>query len=452
MKKALALVLALVLALSMAVSAFALTLKDLTDLTPADPAKKVITVVDADDKEVLYTDAAGTYYIALTDEEWYDVKVTTNGCVDAKLVEFDPETMEIKGNLVPVWSMTKKGDVVEGAAFNGLTYEEAKEMAKYHNDINEVTYYGVKLMTNVNVIEITIADNYTVHYLEGEIEITAKKKVDGKAVNFGGVIEVINDVVNFEYEMVKWTAANFDDEKALTVNDEGYSDYDAAQVGYDVNDEKYEIEANRKDNGAAVVSTTAFRAIEGKDLAVAYTAFEGNRYEFDLAVALYDIVKGQKGVNFQAYAKPAFVDANKNKVWDLNEELTAIEVGFYGDQVVKGAFEITLDLNCDWFELREYFGLEVEEDDIVSYYVVDANGKVVGGKEVDYMTADLSENVEFTIKGENAKLGQYKVVLEVPAAEVGEANPNTGAESVVGVVAALAVVSVATAAAVSLKK
>ena len=453
MKKALALVLALVLALSMAVSAFALTLKDLTDLTPADPAKKVITVVDADDKEVLYTDAAGTYYIALTDEEWYDVKVTTNGCVDAKLVEFDPETMEIKGNLVPVWSVTEKGDLKpEYDDFNNLSYEDAKATAEYLNDQYHVTYYGVKLMTNVNVIEITIADNYTVHYLEGEIEITAKKKVDGKAVNFGGVIEVINDVVNFEYEMVKWTAANFDDEEALVVNEAGYSDYDAAQVGYDVNDEKYEIEANRKDNGAAVVSTTAFRAIEGKDLAVVYNAFEGNRYEFDLAVALYDIVKGQKGVNFQAYAKPAFVDANKNKVWDLNEKLTAIEVGFYGDQVVKGAFEITLDLNCDWFELREYFGLEVEEDDIVSYYVVDANGKVVGGKEVDYMTADLAEDAEFTIKGSNSALGQYKLVLEVPAAEVGEANPNTGAEAVVGVVAALAVVSVATAAAVSLKK
>ena len=68
------------------------------------------------------------------------------------------------------------------------------------------------------------------------------------------------------------------------------------------------------------------------------------------------------------------------------------------------------------------------------------------------MTADLTEDVEFTVKGENAKLGQYKVVLEVPAAEAGEANPNTGAEAVVGVVAALAVVSVATAAAVSLKK
>ena len=51
MKKALALVLALVLALSMAVSAFALTLKDLSDLTPADPAKKVVTVVDADRSE-----------------------------------------------------------------------------------------------------------------------------------------------------------------------------------------------------------------------------------------------------------------------------------------------------------------------------------------------------------------------------------------------------------------
>ena len=452
MKKALALVLALVLALSMAVSAFAVTLKDLTDLTPADPAKKVITIVNADNREVLYTDAKGTYYIALTDEAWYDVKVTTNGCVDAKLVEFDPETMEISGMTVN-YSVTEKGELKEDYAdFNNLSYEDAKATAKGLNNDYNVTYYGVKLMTNVNVIEITIADNYTVHYLEGEIEITAKQKVDGKVVNFGGVIEVINDVVNFEYEMVKWTAENFDDEKALTVNGKGYSDYDAAQVGYDANDEKYEIEENRKDDGAAVVSTTAFRAIEGKDLAVVYEAFETERYEFDLAVALYDIVKGQKGVNFQAYAKPAYIDANKNKAWDLNEELTAIEVGFYGDQVVKGAFEITLDLNCDWFELREYFGLEVEEDDIVSYYVVDANGKVVGGKEVDYMTADLSENVEFTIKGENSKLGQYKVVLEVPAAEVGEANPNTGAESVVGVVAALAVVSVATAAAVSLKK
>ena len=68
------------------------------------------------------------------------------------------------------------------------------------------------------------------------------------------------------------------------------------------------------------------------------------------------------------------------------------------------------------------------------------------------MTADLTENVKFVVEGENQKLGYYTLTLEVPANESGEANPNTGAESVVGVVAALAVVSVATAAAVSLKK
>ena len=69
------------------------------------------------------------------------------------------------------------------------------------------------------------------------------------------------------------------------------------------------------------------------------------------------------------------------------------------------------------------------------------------------MKDDLTVPVSFTIEGKNSKLGSYAIVIDVPANEVaGESNPNTGAESVVGVVAALAVVSVATAAAVSLKK
>ena len=124
-------------------------------------------------------------------------------------------------------------------------------------------------------------------------------------------------------------------------------------------------------------------------------------------------------------------------------------------KTVKGKYEINIDLDCDWYDLRECFGIKIEEEDIITYYIVDEDGTVVGGKEVDYMTADINENVEFTITGENDKLGQYSIVLEVPASESGsdaEENPNTGAESVVGAVAALAVVSAAAAAAVSFKK
>ena len=99
------------------------------------------------------------------------------------------------------------------------------------------------------------------------------------------------------------------------------------------------------------------------------------------------------------------------------------------------------------------FGEKVEEDDIISYYVVNQNKEVVKTIKVDYMTYDPTETVEFTIEGENEKLGWYTLALEVPAVETeGEENPNTGAESIVGVVAALAVVSLASAAAVSLKK
>ena len=441
MKKALALVLALVLALSMAVSAFAATKFLVLDPKPVDEEERLeIEVVDAADKTVIYTDEAGTYYVALEDQPWKDVKVTANGNVTAKLVDFDPEKMVIvdkDGNDLVKWCVTEKGKEIETS---GLTYDVAKDLAKQFNNEKEVTYYGVKMLSNVNVIEITIEDNYTAHYTEGSVvvEATLNKKA------YKGDIVTINDVTIFEYEEVKWTAANFEDEKALVVGEGGYSDYATAEDGYSKKLAEYDETLLRKAKDAAVVSTTAFRAIEGEDLLVLSAGMK---------VVLKDIVKGQKGVNFKGYYKEAFVDENLDGKFDMDKEnLTAIEFGFYGDQVVKGAYEIAIELEYDWYELRELFGLKVEEDDIISYYLVDENGKVVGGKEVDYMTADLTEDAEFTIKGENDTLGQYKLVLDVPAAEVGEANPNTGAESVVGVVAALAVVSVATAAAVSLKK
>ena len=454
MKKALALVLALVLALSMAVSAFAVEFVQLKDQTPADAEPIEIEVVDPASKEyVLYTTPSfdlenhkvvleTVYYVALPyDVNYKDIKVTASGNATAELVKFNPDTMVlVDGGVDPltygVYDL--KGNNVTGP----VSYEDALSWEEVFETENRADY-KVVCDQYVNIIKITVENNFSAHYTEGKVVVEAKL---GKK-DYKGTLTIVNDVTIFEYEEVKWAAANNEDEVALKLFSKGYSDFVTSEEGYGW---EYDYEELRNAPNATVVSTTAFRAIEGKDLSVLALDNE----DMEVLVTLKDIAKGQKGVNFFAV-----YGAEGLKFKEVDDELvtidgkpSAITFGFLGDQVVKGEFEIDVTFNYDWYELRELFGLKVEEDDIISYYIVDENGKVVGGKEVDYMTADLTEDAEFTIKGSNSKLGQYKLVLEVPAAEVGEANPNTGAESVVGVVAALAVVSVATAAAVSLKK
>lgn len=453
MKKALALVLALVLALSMAVSAFALDFVELTPAGKAEAGKVEIPVVDADDEDILYTtvswDEEGNpvletvYYVALPfDVAYTDVKVTANGNLTAELVEFNPEKMVIvddEGNDLLTYSVLDlKGDAVE----TDLSYEEALAAEADLEKENKVNYTVVCEQT-VNVIKMVVANNFSAHYTEGTLKVDAKL---GKK-DYVGKLTVINDVTIFEYEQVKWAANNFKTGAALQLGENGYSDYLTDEFGYGF---EYDYEGLREDPYALVVSTTAFRAIEGKNLKLnilAKDTFAGQQRiamdDLDVNVVLKEIAKDQKGVNFFAWADLKL---------DAKENLESVSLIFKGDQVIKGEFEITIGLPFNWYELRELFGVKVEEDDIISYYLVDGNGKVVGGKEVDYMTADLTESASFTVKGANQKLGEYSLVLEVPAAEAGESNPNTGAESVVGVVAALAVVSVATAAAVSLKK
>ena len=454
MKKALALVLALVLALSMAVSAFAVEFVQLKHQTPAKAEPIEIEVVDPASKEyVLYTTPSfdvenhkvvleTVYYVALPYEVNYkDIKVTASGNATAELVKFNPDTMVLNDDgrdplTYDVYNL--KGEQVVA----NVSYKEALD---YEAALEEANRADFKIVCDqyVNIIKITVENNFSAHYTEGKVVVEAKlNKKDYK-----GTLTIINDVTIFEYEEVKWAAANNEDDAVLELFEGGYSDYFTAENGYG---DEYDYEELRKAPNATVVSTTAFRAIEGKDLTV--NAIDNDLME--VVVTLKDIAKGQKGVNFFAVSGVEglkFVETEEG--WEnIEDHPTAITLDFLGNQVIKGEFEIDVTLAMDWYELREAFGLKVEEDDIISYYLVDANGKVVGGKEVDYMTADLTEDAEFTIKGSNSALGQYKLVLEVPAAEVGEANPNTGAEAVVGVVAALAVVSVATAAAVSLKK
>ncbi len=478
MKKALALVLALVLALSMAVSAFA-TLVVLDRVVPEAEEPIEIEVIDIDDKEEIFytylnsdelTDKFVTYIALDPEKDYKDIKVTANGIVDAKVVEFDPETMVALGNLTLTYSVLYKGEVLEApytlkevaeevyleAAdakiniqtidnFTGWSYNDAQTLAALVRDDMRVSDGVVNVVCEqyVNIIEITVENNFSAHYTEGDLKIEAK--LNKKA--YAKTLELINDVAIFEYEEVKYAADNNVYGAALQLGAAGYSDYATAEWGYGP---EYDEDVLRNEEyHALVVPTTAFRAIEGKNLTLNVLANE----EMELSVTLKEIAAGQKGVNFFAWSDYTFEDKNDNGKKDGSEDFETISFGFMGDQVVKGDFEITVDLPIDYYELRELFGEKVEEDDIISYYVVNQNNEVVKTIKVDYMTFDPSENVEFVIEGSNEKLGWYTLALDVPADEVeGEANPNTGAESVVGVVAALAVVSVATAAAVSLKK
>ena len=494
MKKALALVLALVLALSMGVSAFA-ALVELEKVTATDEDPTEIVVIDLkDDSYILYTrpfmplwddeltDKYVTYFAIDPEVAYKDIKLTANGNISAELVDYDPETMVAVGALEPTYSIMYKGEVLpdnyefqnispkdvylekydEERTFDkilsaeGWSYNDAQTLAALVRDDMKVSkgIVNVACEQNVNIVKLTVENNFSAHYTEGtlKIEATYNKKA------YSQTLTVINDVSIFEYEEVKYAAENNADGAYLQLGAGGYSDYITSEIGYDkdiadIFGNEYDEDLLRKYPFALVVSTTAFRAIEGEDLTVAVVPSQKiNGEPIEISVTLKDVAKGQKGINFFAWGDYTFEDKDDDGVKDLTEDFETISFGFKGNQVVNGKFEVVVELPYTYYDLRELFGIKVEEDDIIPYYIVDENGKVVGGKEVDYMTADLTENVKFVVEGENQKLGYYTLTLEVPAAESGEANPNTGAESVVGVVAALAVVSVATAAAVSLKK
>ncbi|MBR2040913.1 MAG: hypothetical protein IJ945_00855 [Oscillospiraceae bacterium] len=449
MKKALALVLALVLALSMAVSAFGLV--ELKPAPVAGTATIDVPVIDVHDE--LYTHVDGYYYIALDAKDYKDVAVSTTGNLTAEVVKYDPATMNVTGIDGLRFEVVGKDGKLGGEGWyftvvddSIAKYEAAVAFAKAENDALKANVYSVVTNVPVNVIKVTVADNYTAAYTEGTLKITATLN----KVPVSKTLRVINDVTIFEYEQVKWAAKGYNADPAksayLELCDEetlGYSDYDAYVKGYNkVDPDEYIINDLRTIEDPAVVSTTAFRAITGETLKLA-CAEEG------LVVTLKNIVAGQKGVNFKHYTDIAYTDLNGNFAYDEGEA-DAIEFGFLGNQVVLGDFTVAYNTGYTWFTLREAFGEKVEEDDIISYYVL-KNGKVVKEIVVDYMTANIYQPVVVELDGSNSTLGQYQIVMEVPAVE-GETNPNTGAESVVGVVAALAVVSVATAAAVSLKK
>ena len=461
MKKIVALVLALMMVLSLGVSALALTEIKLDQVEVTEDGTKLIKFQDTvsfigDPAKVLYTNGphGGVAYFVLNTTGLKDVKATySNDAVKAEIIDYDPEKMEYVDGAD--WAVVRKdGKAIDewlNDANNGIdwskcvesgkgNYDWCKYVAKTLNKYFKTTQFVVKTTSEIKVLKLTVAANYSASFTEGNVKVSALRVADKKTVYTE--MKFVNDITIFAYEYVK-SAAEYD--YALELFDEGYSDYETYLAGYKTPDT-----AQRP--GSRVISTTAFRAIEGKDITVnVYPTPKENdeRVAKSADVTIYNVAAGQKGVNFEYYEKE--VKEATSTALAVDGENRKVEFGFYGDQVVKSKFTVNFDLDWTYFELREFFGKKVEEQDIVTYYIL-KDGKVLKEVKVDYMTVDYNDTVKLSIDGENTTLGQYAIAVKVPAENKGEKNPNTGAESVMGVVAAVAVVSVAAAAAVSLKK
>lgn len=465
MKKIVALVLALMMVLSLGVSALALTKIELNQVEKTDDGKSLIKFQDTvsflgdpSADKVLYTDGphGGVAYFVIKTTGLKDVKATySNDTVKAEIIDYNPETMEwVDGVAYQV--VRKDGKAIDewlNDANNGIDWskcvpEGGKDQYGWCvyvvNTLNKyfkTTQFYVKTTSEIKILKLTVAANYSASFTEGSVKVSALRVEDKKTVYTE--MKFVNDITIFAYEYVK-SAAEY--KYALELFDTGYSDYETYVNGYKQADLAQRI-------GSRVISTTAFRAIEGKNITVnVYPSAKenDNRIAKSADVTIYNVAAGQKGVNFEYYEKEV-KEANKTAL-AVDGENRKVEFGFYGDQVVKSKFTVNFDLDWTYFQLREFFGKKVEEQDVVTYYII-KDGKVLKEVKVDYMTVDYNDTVKLSIDGENTTLGQYQIAVKVPAENKGgEKNPNTGAESVMGVVAAVAVVSVAAAAAVSLKK
>jgi len=160
----------------------------------------------------------------------------------------------------------------------------------------------------------------------------------------------------------------------------------------------------------------------------------------DLIVDIGKIVKGQSGISF------AFNTSVDAAVQAIDEDAELVALNFVdatnvldSDFVIEYTFEID-----DAAKTGDYYLYELVGDELV------LNQKVAVHKGDD--------EVEVKIKREGGStLGQYylsdiELAKEEPVSEVEEENPNTGASEIAGVAVALAVISLCSAAAVSMKK
>lgn len=385
---------------------------------------KVTTVVN----KGTYDEGTGVFTV--TEEGKPSVSYAMGGSVTADTTLSDDKTQQ---TVVTVETINFSTD-----------YIEVRTAAKALNDAGMTTRYEAVCNQDVHIVKVKIADNFGVNYAKGTFQAKATGASDGKAY-VGIRNDVIADVAIASKDTVEYYAEHFKNNakgEIFPINEAT----DKADFGYW---DFYEDRMSSKK--AFVISTTAFRSIAGKGLTLA------NRSDNPSVIVEIDEVSAtQNGVNFLNDSGAKYKKVNGDQVFDN------YYLDFYGTQPIASEFTINWKPGCTYGELLTKFGMNTDETEKLTFHLN------IDGKDttfvIDYGKVNLYDEVEIEIERKaGSTLGRY--ILSGKKVTVGgnggsnsgsnsgnESNPNTGAEDMVGVVSAMAIVSAATGAALVLKK
>ncbi|MBR3935485.1 MAG: LPXTG cell wall anchor domain-containing protein [Oscillospiraceae bacterium] len=388
---------------------------------------KVTTVVN----KGTYDEGTGVFTV--TEEGKPTVSYAMGGTVTAETTLNDDKTQQ---TVVTVETINFSTD-----------YIEVRAAAKALNDAGMTTRYEATCNQDVHIVKVKIADNFGVNYAKGSFRAKATGASDGKA--YAGIRnDVIADVAIASKDTVEYYAEHFKANakgEIFPINETtGKSDF-----GY------WDFYEDRMSSGKAfVISTTAFRAIAGEGLTLANKSSDPS-----VIVEIDKVSATQTGVNFLNDSGAKYKKVNGDQVFDN------YYLDFYGTQPIASDFTINWKPGCTYGELLTKFGMNTDETEKLTFHLN------IDGKDttfvIDYGKVNLYDEVEIEIERKaGSSLGRYvlsgsKVVVENKPGSgsgsgsnggTGESNPNTGAEDMVGVVAAMAVVSMAAGAALMLKK
>ena len=327
-------------------------------------------------------------------------------------------------------------------------YIEVRTAAKTLNEAGKTTRYEAVCNQDVHIVKVKIADNFGVNYAKGTFQAKATGASDGKAY-IGIRNDVIADVAIASKDTVEYFAENYKNNakgaifpinEATEKADFGYWDF-------------YEDRMSSKK--AFVISTTAFRSIADKGLTLANSATDAN-----IIVEIDKVASNQTGVNFLNDSGAKYKKVNGDQVFDY------YYLDFYGTQPIASDFTITWKPGCTYAELLTKFGMNTDESEKLTFHLnIDGKDNKI---EIDYSKVHLYEEVEIEIERKaGSTLGRY--ILSGSKVNVNgntgsgngngngsnsgnESNPNTGAEGMIGVASAMAVVSAAAGAALCFKK
>lgn len=411
MKKNISVILSVLMIMALSINAFALTALELKPGVPTVQSKVVLEDYcdfneSGENTFIAQSNDGGKFYVPIC----YDYKELKNieliaAGMTARLVDFNPETMEYPG-YYPTYCLLEARQPMDDPSTKGLTWEDAKEMVKTLGKQNKKTYQIVPEQY-LYIAEFTVNANYGASFVQGSFEIRATDVESGNRLSTGKQT-VIRDVVFFDYENVK-SAAQYD--YVLKLGDKGYSDYRSYKEGYLGADVDY---------GATCIAKSSFRAIEGKKLSIELSPTDK---------LVMNVVAGQNSINLSNY-------------FNVDKKAKTIKFGFYGSPIIAGNYSYEVNIGKNAYDLAEFFNLRMNETDVYTFYVKNY-GKVVNSFTVDYAKQQPYDDIVLKITGKDSALTSYELTLDgsqvaenktpstsKPAS--GEVNPNTGAEVIFG--------------------